>query len=298
MSYQSAAGRHSRRLASAAIISLLVLLVELIAGLAANSLALIADAAHMFADVSGMALSLAAIWVASRPSGRDRSYGLYRLEILAATANALLLIAMSAFIMFEALRRLAEPPDVQPLPVMVVAVIALLANLVSASLLHHGQSVSLTLRAAYLEVLSDLVGAFAVLVAGVLIALTGLVAADAIASLLIGLLILPRAWTVLRDSFDVLLESTPKGIDLDQVTAHILEAPGVEAVHDVHAWTITSGMNVVSAHIVLGADAQPGDVLDHVASCLADDFDIGHSTFQLETPEHVVWEGRLKHVRH
>jgi len=135
-------------------------------------------------------------------------------------------------------------------------------------------------------------------VAGVVIAVTGLFAADAVASIAIGLLILPRVWSLLRDSIDVLLEATPKDVDLDDVRRHILEAPGVVAVHDLHAWTITNGMNVVSAHVVVGPDAAPGDILDHLGTCLAEDFDVDHSTFQLETPEHVIWEGRAAQVQH
>jgi cobalt-zinc-cadmium efflux system protein len=130
------------------------------------------------------------------------------------------------------------------------------------------------------------------------IAITGLMAADAVASIVIGLLILPRTWSLLRDSVDVLLEATPKDVDLTEVRRHVLEAPGVEAVHDLHAWTITNGMNVVSAHVVLKPDANPGAILDHLGTCLADDFDIDHSTFQLETPEHVLWEGRASQVQH
>lgn len=146
--------------------------------------------------------------------------------------------------------------------------------------------------------LGDLLGALAVLIAGVVIATTGLLAADAVASIVIGVLILSRTWGLLRDSVDVLLEATPKGVDLTDVRKHVLEAPGVEAVHDLHAWTITNGMNVVSAHVVLGPDANPDAVLDHLGVCLADDFDIDHSTFQLETAEHVVWEGRASQVQH
>ena len=146
------------------------------------------------------------------------------------------------------------------------------------------------MRGAYLEVLGDLLGAGAVLVAGIAIYLTGWRQADAVASIVVGLLIVPRAVSVLRESVDVLLEATPKGVDMAHVRRHILEAPGVSDVHDLHAWTITSGMNVMSAHVVLAADGQPGDVLDHLGQCLSDDFDIAHSTFQLETPEHVRWE--------
>jgi cobalt-zinc-cadmium efflux system protein len=169
---------------------------------------------------------------------------------------------------------------------------------VSLRLLARGEHESLTVRGAYLEVLGDLVGSGAVLVAGLVILVTGWRQADAVASIAIAVLIVPRTVALLRESIDVLLEATPKGVDLDHVREHILDAPGVSDVHDLHAWTITSGMNVVSAHVVLGPDAKPGDVLDHLGTCLSDDFDINHSTFQLETPDHVVWEARTAQPQH
>jgi cobalt-zinc-cadmium efflux system protein len=175
---------------------------------------------------------------------------------------------------------------------MVVAAFAIVANLASLRLLGASHRSSLTMRAAYLEVAADLLGAGAVLAAGVVIAATGWRQADAVASVAIAILMIPRTLGLLRDSINVLLEATPKGVDLAEVERHVLEAPGVLEVHDLHAWTITSGMNVVSAHVVLGPEAAAGDVLDHLGRCLADDFDIDHSTFQLETPEHVRWEAR------
>jgi cobalt-zinc-cadmium efflux system protein len=190
------------------------------------------------------------------------------------------------------------PPDVEPRIVIAVAAFALLANLLSLRLLSAGRSESLTVRGAYLEVAGDLLGAGAVLVAGLVTLATNWRPADAVASGVIAILIVPRAIGLLRDSLDVLLEGTPKGVDLAEVERHILEAPGVREVHDLHAWMITSGMNVVSAHVVLNPDGVPGDVLDHLGKCLADDFDINHSTFQLETPEHVVWEARSAQPRH
>jgi len=295
---QSAAGRHTRALIGAIALGSGVLVVELVAGIASNSLALMADAGHMFADVSGLTLSLGAIWLAARPRSAGRTFGLYRLEILAAAANAVLLLGIAAFILFEAVRRLASPPDLEPRIVAVVAALALLTNLVSLRLLSSGRRESLTLRGAYLEVTGDLLGAGAVLVAGLVILATGWRQADAVASILVALLIVPRTVSLLRDSLDVLLEATPKEVDLSQVERHILEAPGVIAVHDLHAWTITSGMNVVSAHVVLADDGRPGDVLDHLGLCLADDFDINHSTFQLETAEHVAWEARAARPQH
>ncbi len=275
-----------------------ILAVELAAGLLANSLALLADAGHQFADVSAMAASLGAIWLASRRPTASRSFGLYRLEILAAAANALLLVAVAGFVIWEGVGRLSAGPEVNSGLVIVVALFALAANLAAVGFLLRGRGQSLLMRGAFLEVLGDLLGALAVLVSGVIIALTGFRAADGLASIGIGLLILPRTWSLLRDSVDILLEATPKGVDLAEVRRHIIEAPGVEDVHDLHAWTITNGMNVVSAHVVMGPSAQPGEILDRLGKCLSNDFDISHSTFQLETPEHVLWEGRAEQVQH
>jgi len=280
------------------LVSVGILVLELVAGLAANSLALLADAAHMFADVSGMGLALAAVWVAARPASTRRSFGLYRLEIVAAAVNAIVLLALTIVLVVEAVERFLRPPDVQPTIVIAVASIALVANLVSLRLLAPGRHESLTVRGAYLEVAGDLLGAAAVLVSGILVAALGWRQADAVASIVVATLIVPRTLALLRDSIDVLLEATPKGVDLDEVRAHILRARGVGDVHDLHAWTITSGMNVVSAHVVLTPDAQPGDVLDELGECLADDFDVNHSTFQLETPDHVRWEARSAQPQH
>lgn len=294
----TAARRHSGRLAWAVVVSVGILVVEVIAGVASNSLALLADAGHVFADVSGMLFALVAIRLAARPRSDSRTFGLYRLEIVAAAGNALLLLGIAAFIFYEAVRRFLAPPDVEAGIVTVVAAGVLVANLVSVRLLHAGQRESLTVRGAYVEVLGDLFGAAAVLVAGLVILATGWAQADAVASMAVAALIVPRTLALLRDSLDVLMEATPKGVDLDHVRQHILDAPGVSDVHDLHAWTITSGMNVVSAHVVLGPEASAGDVLDHLGRCLSDDFDVRHSTFQLETPEHVIWEGRAAQPQH
>jgi cobalt-zinc-cadmium efflux system protein len=294
----SAAGRHSSRLAGAIGLAAAILVVELIAGIASNSLALLADAAHVFADVTGLALSLVAVWLATRPRSARRSFGLYRLEIVAAAANAILLLALTIVLVLEAAQRFLAPPAVEPSIVIVVAILALGANLVSLRLLAPGRHESLTVRGAYLEVAGDMLGAAAVLVSGVLVLVLGWRQADAVASVVVAALIVPRSVGLLRDSIDVLLEAAPKAVDLEQVRGHILAAAGVADVHDLHAWTITSGMNVVSAHVVLLPDAQPGDVLDELGRCLADDFDVNHSTFQLETPDHVRWEARSAQPQH
>ena len=281
--HQSASGRHRGRLRVVFAITLGVMIAEVVAGFVSASLALLADAGHMLTDVAGIGLALVAIHMAARPASDDRTFGWYRLEIIAAVVNALLLFGVAALVLFEAWRRFAEPPEVRSGLMLIVAIVGLAANGVSARLLLQGQRESLNMRGAYLEVLGDLLGSVAVIVAALVIALTGAQIADPIASVMIGLLILPRTWHLLREAIDVLLEATPKGVDLDEVRRHILEMEGVADVHDLHAWTITSGMNVVSAHVVMGDRADPGAVLDRLRDCLMGDFDIEHSTFQLES---------------
>ncbi|NJD27039.1 MAG: cation transporter [Chloroflexi bacterium] len=288
----TASARHRTRLIAVFGLTLAIFAVEVVGGLASNSLALLADAGHMFTDVFGIGFALGAIWIAGRPATSERTFGFLRLEILAAVANALLLFGVSGYVLYEAWRRLFEPPEVTSGLMLAVAVVGLIANAVAVFLLREAQGHSLNMRGAYLEVMGDLAGSVAVIVAAIVIALTGWTPADAVASAAIGLLIIPRTWSLLREALDVLLEATPKGINLDHVREHILEAPGVADVHDLHAWTITSGMNVVSAHVVVEEGAKTGDILDHLGMCLSDDFDVKHSTFQLETPEHVEWEAR------
>lgn len=271
------------RLVAVFALTATIFVVELVGGLVSNSLALLADAGHMFTDVAGIGLALLAIWFAGRPANGGRTFGYLRLEILAAVVNAVLLFGVSAFILFEAWRRLSDPPEIATGLMLVVALVGLAANAVSLFLLRKAQGESLNMRGAYLEVMGDFAGSAAVIVAAIVIALTGWTPADAVASAVIGLLIIPRTWSLLRDAVDVLLEATPKGMDLDEVRTHILRAAGVADVHDLHAWTITSGLNVVSAHVVLEEGADPPIVLDELCRCLSGDFDIEHSTFQLES---------------
>jgi cobalt-zinc-cadmium efflux system protein len=283
--HASAARANRGRLAVVFGITLVVFGIELVGGLLANSLALLADAGHMFTDVAGIGLALAAMWFAGRPATGGRTFGFLRLEILAAVINAVLLFGVAAFVLVEAWRRLSAPPEIASELMLGVAVVGLTANAVSLFLLREAQQGSLNMRGAYLEVLGDLAGSAAVILAALVITATGWTPADAVASAVIGLLIIPRTWRLLRDAVDVLLEATPKGVDLDAVRTHILEARGVEDVHDLHAWTITSGMNVVSAHVVLHETADAPTVLDELCRCLSGDFDIEHSTFQLETQD-------------
>ena len=281
----TAASASRGRLAVVFGLTFAIFVVELVGGFLSNSLALLADAGHMFTDVVGIGLALGAIWFAGRPANGGRTFGFLRLEILAAVVNAVLLFGVSAIILFEAWRRLAEPPDIATSLMLAVALVGLAANAVSLYLLRKAQGESLNMRGAYLEVMGDFAGSAAVIVAAIVIGLTGWTPADAVASAVIGLLIIPRTWGLLREAVDILLEATPKGIDLDDLRAHVLRAEGVADIHDLHAWTITSGMNVVSAHVVLAEGADPPAGLDELCRCLSGDFDIEHSTFQLESPD-------------
>ena len=283
--HESAAAASRNRLVAVLGLSLVILVVEAAGALASNSLALLADAGHMLTDVSGIGLALLAIWFAGRAPTNGRTFGYLRVEIIAAVTNAFLLFGVAAFILFEAWRRLSAPPEVASGLMLAVALVGLAANGVSLYLLRQAQAESLNMRGAYLEVMGDFAGSAAVIIAALVIAATGWAQADAVASVVIALLILPRTFALLRDATDVLLEATPKGVDMDHVRQHILDAPGVVDCHDLHAWTITSGMNVVSAHVLVADGADPTLTLDALCACLSDDFDIEHSTFQLETAD-------------
>lgn len=290
----SAAGASRGKLLVVLALVVAYLLVEVVGSLLTGSLALLADAGHMLTDAVGVGLALLAIWFGARPVTPRRSYGYYRLEILAAVANAVLLFGVAAYILYEAWQRLSDPPAVTSLPMLAIAAVGLAVNFVSMRLLAAGARTSLNLRGAYLEVLGDFLGSIAVIVAALIILATGWQPADAIASIVIALLILPRTWGLLREAIDVLLQATPEGVDLDEVRGHLLRAEHVDDVHDLHAWTLTSGMRVVSAHIVMKPEADPASVLNEVCACLADDFDMEHSTIQLET----IDRRRLEQVTH
>ncbi|BCT74562.1 cation transporter [Sinomonas cyclohexanicum] len=290
LSGTTATGRHRRRLILVLGITLSVVVVQLVAGLISGSLALLADAGHMFSDAAGLAIALTAAWIAARPATDQRTFGYQRAEVLAALANALVLIVIAVLIFIEGIRRFQGEAEVQTTPMLTGAVIGAAANVSGLAILHGAHRESLNVRGAYLEVLGDLVGSIAVIVAGVVIVLTGWVQADAIASLAIAVFIVPRAWSLLRDVVDVLLEATPKGLSIERIREHVLSAPGVVDVHDIHAWTITSGVPVFSAHVVvedsvLGAEGMDR-VLDRLQDCLGEHFDTEHCTFQLEPASH------------
>jgi cobalt-zinc-cadmium efflux system protein len=293
----TAAAAQRGRLTLVLGITLVILVVEVVGGVLANSLVLLADAGHMAADAAGIGLSLLAVVWAAKPPTPQRTFGYQRAEILAAVVNAVLLFGLGAFLLFEAVQRLRAPGTAEPGLMLVFGLIAAAGNTVSLLLLRRGQGASLNVRGAYLEVLSDLLGAAAVLVAAVVIATTGFQRADALASLVIAVMILPRTVKLLRDAVDVLLEATPRGVDLEVVRAHILSTPGVIGVHDLHAWTVTSGTAVLSAHVVVDHgrwhDGTAPMVLDELGTCLHGHFDLAHSTFQLEAAGHIDHEHAL-----
>ena len=292
----TASAAHRGRLALALALTATVMVVEVVGGLLSGSLALLADAGHMATDAAGIAMALVAVTLAQRPATARRTFGLQRVEILAATLNALLLFGLAGYILLEAYRRISDPPEIESGLMLAVAVVGLVANMIALLVLRRGQAESLNMRGAYLEVLGDLLGSAAVIVAAGVIALTGFVPADAIASVLVALMILPRAWALLRETLNILLEAAPQGVDLDDIRAHMLAMAGVVDVHDVHAWTITSGMPVMSAHVVVHDAVAASDhapVLDRLAECLAEHFDVAHCTFQIEPARHRDHEGVL-----
>jgi cobalt-zinc-cadmium efflux system protein len=290
----TATGRHRQTLVVVLALTTLVAVGEVIGAIITGSLVLVADAAHMAADAAGIGLSLFAAFFAARPPTERRTFGYARAEILAAMANAVLLLAMAGFILYEAIRRLVSPAGIGSGLLIVFGVIALAANAVSLLLLRQGQAESLNLRGAFLEVASDTLGAAAVIVTGVIIATTGFTRADPIASLVVGLLILPRTWRLLRETVDVLLEASPRGMDLNEVRRHMTTLAGVRDVHELHAWTITSGLPVLSAHVVVDPeffdDGRCFSMLDRLQDCLRGHFDVEHSTFQLEPAAHASHE--------
>ncbi|GAA2081291.1 cation diffusion facilitator family transporter [Aeromicrobium tamlense] len=291
--------RHRGRLVLVLALTLSVLVVQVIVGWLTGSLALLADAGHMLSDSFGLVLALAAIAVAQRPGGARSTYGWHRTEVLAAGANGLILLVICGIIVLSAVGRLSEPPEIAGLPVLVAGAIGLAVNVVGLLVLRGGAEESLNVRGAYLEVLGDALGSVAVIASAVVILTTGWAQADPVASLVIAALVVPRAISLLRDVGEVLLENSPRDVDLDQVRDHILGVQGVVDVHDLHVWTITSGMPVMSAHVVVDESVVDMDdahhVLDHLCTCLSHHFDVAHSTFQLEPAGHLQSERHGHH---
>ena len=274
---------HSRkRLAVVLGLTSIVMLVELAGGLWSGSLVLLADAGHMFSDAAALGLALFAMWFASRPSPPHRTYGYYRAEILAAVANAVLLGIVTFFIVREGVQRLRDPAALEPLPVLAIGILGLAVNLIGVRLLHAGAQTSLNVRGAYLEVFADLLGSVGVVAAALLTMGFGWLRADAIISLAIAALIVPRIFLLMREATDVLMETAPRGMSIDEVRQAILGQVGVLDVHDLHVWTITSGRVCLSAHVVTALDVDRDDVLSRTNSDLRQRFGLDHTTLQVE----------------
>jgi len=282
----SGTARHRRQLAVTFVLTSTYFFVEVAGGILTNSLALLADAAHMLTDVGGLGLALFASWMAQRKAPPAKTYGYYRLEILAALANALALFAISGYILYEAYRRFSRPPEVASLPMLLVAAVGLGVNAFGIWNLRRGARESLNLQGAFLEVVSDALGSLGVIAAGLIMLVTGWYYADPIFSVVIGLFVLPRTWRLLAQAVDVLLEGAPARIDMAALRRALLEVEGVAGVHDLHVWTITSGIEALTAHVVLTEGTARGDsngVLAKLTALLKEQFGIDHTTIQLET---------------
>jgi cobalt-zinc-cadmium efflux system protein len=280
----SAASRvaNRRRLLLTLVLAATYMVAEFVGGWLTNSLALLADAGHMLSDVAALALSWFAIWIAERPADNRRTYGYYRAEILAALANASTLIAISLLIFYEAYRRMSEPPEVQGGLMMGIAAGGLVVNVLSLFILSGGRKENLNLHGAWLHVATDALGSIGAIVAGLLIWQFGWNWADPLTSVLIGLLVIHSSWRLLGESVSVLMESVPQGLDVDEVRRAMLGITDVIAVHDLHVWTITSGMPSLSAHVVTAKPELHSELLARVRHVLHDRFGIDHLTIQIE----------------
>ncbi|WP_406637515.1 cation diffusion facilitator family transporter [Amycolatopsis sp. WGS_07] len=282
----SASGRYVRALLIALAVGAGFMVLEFAVGFATGSLALISDAAHMFTDVLGVGMALAAIVLARRSGPTpSRTFGMYRAEVLAALANAVLLFGVAGYVAVEAIGRITDPPEVPGLPVLLAAAAGLVANVVSFLVLRSGAKESLNVRGAYLEVLADLVGSVGVLLSGAITLTTGWRYADPIIGVAIGLFVLPRTWTLARRALRILFQHAPAGVDVGEISTELAALPGVADVHDLHVWTLTSGMEVASAHLTMKADAEQSTVLTKAQDLLSVRYEIKHATLQVEGPQ-------------
>jgi len=282
-SHSSADSR--RRLTLVLVLTTVCMVAEVCGGLLTGSLTLLADAGHMLTDVAALALALLAVWFSMRPATSTKTFGYYRLEILAALANGVTLVVIALLIFYEAYQRWHSPPPIRGAWMIVFATGGLLVNLASARILHGRHEIDLNIRGVWLHVIGDALGSAAALAAGAIITLRGWYAADPLFSVIIGVLIIWSSWNLIRESTNVLLEGTPAHINLAAVEAAILQTEGVANVHDLHIWTITSGREALSAHVIHGESVAPPVLLQELRTKLHDRFGVDHLTIQMETPE-------------
>lgn len=288
----SASGRNKKSLAIVFGLTLFYLIVEAVGGLWTGSLALLADAGHMLTDVAGVGLALLAIWFAEKPASDKNTYGFYRVEILAALTNAVVLILISLYILYEAYERFLNPPEVQSGMMIGIAVVGLVVNLIGVYVLRSGSGESLNMKGAYFEVLSDMLTSIGVIIAGLIMLATGWYYADPLISAGIGLFILPRTWSLLKDAVNVLIEGTPADVDITELRKSLERIEGVAGIHDLHVWSLTSGVNAMSCHAVLINDNEHDAVMMRIHDFVTKNYKISHVTVQTEC------EGYAEHETH
>ncbi len=280
----SAGNKHNKSLKIVFSITLVYFIVEVIVGFMSNSLALLSDAAHMLTDVAGQVLALFAIWMASKPRNSKKTYGYLRTEIFSALINAIVLIFISGYILYEAWQRFQDPPKVAGFSMLIVASIGLIINLISMKILKSGSEESINIKGAFLEVVADMLSSIAVVIAGIIILSTGWLLIDPIISALIGLFILPRTFGLLKESVDILLEGVPKDVNYDAVEKYISKNPGVDSIHDLHIWSLTSGVNALSGHIIMKPETtitEMNDIIFKIKKELNSSYKISHTTLEV-----------------
>ncbi|HET8572879.1 MAG TPA: cation diffusion facilitator family transporter [Edaphocola sp.] len=282
MQSSSAAFQNKGKLKLVLGLTSIYLLAEVFGGIFTHSLALLADAGHMLTDIGGLAFALIAIHMAQRSPTKQRTYGYYRAEILAATANAIVLFFISFYILYEAWERFKDPPKVAGKEMMIIAVIGLVVNLAGMFILHSGSKESLNMKGAYFEVLSDMLTSLGVIAAGVIMLTTGWYYADPILSAAIGLFILPRTWNLLKNAVGILLQGVPADVNVADLESAITRLPGVINIHDLHVWTLTSGINILTTHVIIDDVANYRSMLNRISEMVYRDFEISHATIQLE----------------
>lgn len=289
----TSAGRHKSSLYIALALTLAYMMAEVVAGLLTGSLALLADAAHMLTDAGGLALALFAIYFAQKPATSEKTYGYLRTEILSAMTNAVVLLLLTVYILYEAYKRFLNPPEILSGPMLAIATAGLIVNFVSMRLLAAGSSKSLNVQGAYFEVFSDMLGSLGVILAALVVMFTGWTLADPLIGAGIGLFIIPRTWRLLSQATHIIMEGTPAKVDISVLESALKRIPGVVSVHDIHVWTITSGFDSMSGHLVIDDTANPKTTLRIAKALLKQEFDLLHVTIQIEDRDYMQSEEKL-----